>query len=822
MKKMFTQLSILLGLSATIGMAQAQIPSWVWGRTATNTPTGNNFNNEKVNGVATDAAGNVYVTGEFSKQFNAPTDLDFGGTPATTITADENGNTDVFVAKYNAAGVVQWVKSYGGTYADAGMDIAVDAAGNVVTTGTYMAGTTISATFGTNTYFGTSDMPSIHFYVMKLNPSTGAITWIQKSNSISTCCQMVSSIGTDAANNVYIAGTMYSSTVSFGATSVTQAGGGTSFFYIKFNSSGAPQQGRTSSAGTLGDTRMAVDASGNVYLTGQMLDFSVTISGQPPFTMVGNSNASNFYVLKYSTNGVFQWWSNFGGPGYGSYATGTAICANGNGKVMVAAKYYNVNDGTPGFEQAIEVGGTVYEGSGLSDVILLTLTSAGALDQVSEIKGGDDEVVTDISFNPTTNDFYAVGNFKSSVLNYGVGNALELYNIGSEDIFVINYTESLGDGWALNNTSTNAAQSIASNATSVYVGGAFSAGTVAFGDDVLTNTGFTPSTSDLFVAKVGVCDLSGVDITYTGNLIFCSGNSVTLTASTAASYLWSDGITTTQTLEATEAGDYTVSVIDLGGCEHTSQPITIDLYEVPEVQITADLNLEFCELSAPGTVTTTVPFESYVWYVDAEPAGTGSTEPLDGSATYLVQVIDQYGCSYTSEPATYTMLPDPTISPIAGAYLVTPGQQATYGATATNGTISWEIVGGTILTDPTLSFIEVQWGPEGTGEVTAFSSNTACFVEATFDVEISPVTSINDAPALSFGIYPNPANDYITISSSEQLVGVVILDSYGRMVREFNIITSASQIRLDGLASGVYSVRANFVNGSVVKALLIN
>jgi hypothetical protein len=813
MKKTITQFSICLGLSASIGQTNAQIPSWVWGRTATNTPVGTGFNNEKVNGVATDAAGNVYVTGEFSKQFNAPTDLDFGGTPATTITADENGNTDVFVAKYNAAGVVQWVKSFGGSYGDAGMDIAIDAAGNVVTTGTYMAGTTISATFGTNTYFGTSDMPSIHFYVMKLNPSTGAITWIQKSNSISTCCQMVSSIGTDAANNVYIAGTMYSSTVSFGATSVTQAGGATSFFYIKFNASGTPQQGRTSSAGTLGDTRMAVDASGNVYLTGQMLDFSVTISGQPPFTMVGNSNSSNFYVLKYSTNGVFQWWSNYGGPGYGSYSAGTAICANGNGKVMVAAKYYNVNDGTPGFEQAIEVGGTVYEGSGLSDVILLTLTSGGVLDQVSEIKGGDDEVVTDISFNPTTNDFYAVGNFKSSVLNYGVGNSQELYNPGSDDFFVINYTESL---------SANAAQSIASNATSVYVGGAFSAGTVAFGDDVLTNTGFAPSTSDLFVGKIGVCDLSGVDITYLGNTTICSGSSLTLTATASATYLWSDGITTTQTFEATEAGDYSVSVIDLGGCEHTSQTVTIDHYNVPVVQITADVDLLFCESSTPGTVTTTEPFASYVWYVDAEPAGTGSTEPLDGSATYLVQVTDQFGCSYTSEPVTYTMLPDPTITPIAGANMVTSGQVVTYTATPTNGTIFWEAVGGTILTDPTLGSVDVQWGPEGTGELTASASNGACVMVATMDVQISPVTSMNSATALSFGMYPNPASDYITISSSEQLVGVVIVDSYCRVVREFNTISSDSQISLDGLASGVYSVRANFVNGSVVKALRVN
>jgi hypothetical protein len=109
----------------------------------------------------------------------------------------------------------------------------------------------------------------------------------------------------------------------------------------------------------------------------------------------------------------------------------------------------------------------------------------------------------------------------------------KMYNIGSDDIFVINYTESLGDGWALNNTSTNAAQSIASNASGIYVGGAFSAGTVAFGDDVLTNTGIAPSTSDLFVARIGVCALSGVDITVPSTTPICSGSSITLTATAA-------------------------------------------------------------------------------------------------------------------------------------------------------------------------------------------------------------------------------------------------------------------------------------------------
>jgi hypothetical protein len=59
-------------------------------------------------------------------------------------------------------------------------------------------------------------------------------------------------------------------------------------------------------------------------------------------------------------------------------------------------------------------------------------------------------------------------------------------------------------------------------------------------------------------------------------------------------------------------------------------------------------------------------------------------------------------------------------------------------------------------------------------------------------------------------------------TAASNLLVLIILDSYGRIVREFNTINSASPLRLDGLASGVYSVRANFVNGSVVKALLVN
>jgi len=61
--------------------------------------------------VATDASNNVFITGTF-------------GSPSMTIgttTLNSNGNNDIFVAKFDAAGTFQWAKSAGGIENDAGM-----------------------------------------------------------------------------------------------------------------------------------------------------------------------------------------------------------------------------------------------------------------------------------------------------------------------------------------------------------------------------------------------------------------------------------------------------------------------------------------------------------------------------------------------------------------------------------------------------------------------------------------------------------------------------------------------------------------------------
>jgi hypothetical protein len=76
--------------------------------------------------VAVDASGNVFFTGFFNLTVN------FGG--ANLVGA---GGTDIFLAKYNSAGVHQWSQRFGSTDFEEGDGLALDTSGNVLLTGLF-------------------------------------------------------------------------------------------------------------------------------------------------------------------------------------------------------------------------------------------------------------------------------------------------------------------------------------------------------------------------------------------------------------------------------------------------------------------------------------------------------------------------------------------------------------------------------------------------------------------------------------------------------------------------------------------------------------
>ncbi len=78
--------------------------------------------------IAVDADGNMFITG----CFQGTADFDPGAGVAGLISA---GDDDIFVSKLNTDGNLLWAKGMGGVGADRSFSIAIDAEGNVYTTG---------------------------------------------------------------------------------------------------------------------------------------------------------------------------------------------------------------------------------------------------------------------------------------------------------------------------------------------------------------------------------------------------------------------------------------------------------------------------------------------------------------------------------------------------------------------------------------------------------------------------------------------------------------------------------------------------------------
>jgi hypothetical protein len=121
------------------------------------------FHSEKALGVTYDNSKNVIICGYFDEATN------FGGTAITG-----NGGHDMFIAKYDENGNLQWMKHSGGPGRDEALAIQADAAGNIYVCGMHSNG----AVFGSNT-FNTVTTPSgtyFNTFVAKYAPD-GSLLW---------------------------------------------------------------------------------------------------------------------------------------------------------------------------------------------------------------------------------------------------------------------------------------------------------------------------------------------------------------------------------------------------------------------------------------------------------------------------------------------------------------------------------------------------------------------------------------------------------------------------------------------------------------------
>jgi hypothetical protein len=181
-------------------------------------------------------------------------------------------------------------------------------------------------------------------------------------------------------------------------------------------------------------------------------------------------------------------------------------------------------------------------------------------------------------------------------------------------------------------------------------------------------------------------------INISGETEFCEGESTMLTASAGASYLWSTS-ETTQSITVSQAGNYSVVVTDVNGCEGDAQ-VLVTVNPLPIVNISGET--EFCE--GESTVLTASAGDSYLW-------STGEiTQSITVSqaGNYSVVVTDMNGCEGEAQVSVnYLLITIPSCPPNMNV-LLTDNPITLTGGTPDGGVYSGPGVTGTTF-DPAIA-----------------------------------------------------------------------------------------------------------------------
>ncbi|MFT6503184.1 MAG: hypothetical protein ACJASQ_003316 [Crocinitomicaceae bacterium] len=470
------KITLLIIFITIFGIVNAQSTSFQWAKAA------GGINYDEGNSIATDASGNVYVTG----RFQSPT-ITFGTTTLTKV-----GTFDFFIAKYDASGNVLWAKGAGGTKDDVGQSIATDANGNVFVTGYFYSP---SITFGTTTLTNSSIADDL--FVVKYD-ANGNVLWAKSEGG--TGYEDGKSIATDLNGNVFVTGHFSSSSISFGTTTLTNTSSPAGeIFLVKYDSNGNALWAQIGGESPLTESVSGVttDTNGNAYITGHFYDSSVWF-GTINLTKTSTSE-SDLYVVKYDASGNVLWAKGEGGT---NNDTGRSISTDPNGNVFLTG-YFKSPSITFGTTTLLNVGtstGSLNIFVAKYDSIGNALWAKGAGENESEIANG---IITDANGNA-----YVTGQFNSSSISFGTNTLTKTGSTYYSDIFVVKYDSNGNDLWAkgVGGTDSETGLGIATDANGdVFITGYFYSPSITFGATTLTNTG-----GSIFVTKLG-SSVTGID-----------------------------------------------------------------------------------------------------------------------------------------------------------------------------------------------------------------------------------------------------------------------------------------------------------------------
>lgn len=341
-------------------------------------------------GVATDAQGEVFVTGWFQEYatFSSRYAKDGEATNGLTFSLSSRGEIDTYLAKYDSRGNLLWAQNGGG------LAVAADPEGNVCVVGSFSgilawdgpvtSGTplTISNTVETVTNVVgavTNIVVTLTNTLAAITNSDGAVTYtlVMVTNTVTTISNIVVVV-TNAVHSI---------------TNVISAGS-SDMYVFKYGPSGNPLWALTRSPGdSTSGHAIALDGAGNIFTE----------------CAVGTPTNVWFSVDKFSPAGDPAWPSRIiSGPGlegpyYGLGVSSLAVTTEG--RVCAAGAFTGSNT----------FGDTTLTAEGLTGVFVLEFSLDGQVLWVKQAGGFESADTVCVAAGPR-GDLWVAGNFFNSMV----------------------------------------------------------------------------------------------------------------------------------------------------------------------------------------------------------------------------------------------------------------------------------------------------------------------------------------------------------------------------------------------------------------------
>ena len=259
----------------------------LWAKSA-----GGGFSDEAYS-VVIDANENIFITGDF----NSPS-IVFGNT--ILFNTDNTGNTsDVFIAKYDKNGNVLWAKSVGGGNGDGANSVTADASGNIIVAG-YFDSPTI--TFGAISCVNAINTGNISDIFIAKYDGSGNPIWAKSAGG--SDWDAAYSVTADASGNILITGVYFSSSITLGSVTLTNAGND-DMFLVEYDTSGNVLWAK-STGGAYEDygSSVTTDINKNIVVAGVFSDFTITFDS----ITLTNTHAGyrDVFITKYDNGNITE------------------------------------------------------------------------------------------------------------------------------------------------------------------------------------------------------------------------------------------------------------------------------------------------------------------------------------------------------------------------------------------------------------------------------------------------------------------------------------------------------------------------------------